>query len=98
MFPNEHGIPRPSRFLRTPAAARVTLGSKPESKVPMSPTFRSFAEPDEQAANRQSTSLAALAVTLALVVASLYLVQQLRAHAAYEDCVLSGRAGCVCPT
>jgi hypothetical protein len=64
----------------------------------MSPTFRSFAEPDDQAAARQSMSLAALAVTLALVVASLYLVQQLRAHAAFEDCVLSGRAGCVGPT
>jgi hypothetical protein len=60
----------------------------------MSPTFRSFAEPDEQAANRQSASLAALAVTLFLVVVSLFLIEQLRAQAAFQDCVLSGRVAC----
>jgi hypothetical protein len=60
----------------------------------MSPTYRSAYEPAEQAASRQSTSLAALAVTLLLVVLSLYLVQHLRAEAAYQDCVLSGRVEC----
>lgn len=60
----------------------------------MSPRFRSFSEPAEKSADRQSNSLAALAVTLFLVVVSLYLVERLRAEAAYEDCVLSGRAVC----
>jgi len=64
------------------------------SLVSMSPTYRSTFEPAEQAANRQSASLAALAVTLALVVVSLYLVQRLRVEAAFQDCVLSGRVAC----
>jgi len=63
----------------------------------MSPAYRSLSEPAEQAANRQSSSLAALAVTLLLVVVSLYLVQQLRAQALFQDCVLSGRAACGLP-
>jgi hypothetical protein len=61
----------------------------------MSPAFRSFAEPEAIAANRQTASLAALAVTLVLIVVSLYLVDKLRAEAAYEDCVLAGRIACV---
>jgi hypothetical protein len=60
----------------------------------MSPTFRSLAEPADQAANRQTASLAALAVTLLLIVVSLFLVDRLRAEAAFEDCVLSGRSAC----
>ncbi len=63
----------------------------------MSPTYRSFSEPDDKAANRQSASLAALAVTLLLVVVSLYLIEHLRAQAALQDCVLSGRVGCTLP-
>jgi hypothetical protein len=59
----------------------------------MSPAYRS-AEHPHQAANRQTDSLAALAVTLALVVVGLYLIEQLRAQAAYQDCVLSGRTAC----
>jgi hypothetical protein len=61
----------------------------------MSPVYRSAYEPDEQAASRQSSSLAALALTLLLVILSLYLVQHLRAEAAFQDCVLSGRVGCI---
>ncbi len=61
----------------------------------MSPAFRSFAEPEATASNRQTASLAALAVTLLVIVISLYLVDKLRAEAAYEDCVLEGRIGCV---
>ena len=61
----------------------------------MSPAFRSFAEPEIKAANRQTASLGALAVTLLLIVVSLYLVDKLRAEAAFEDCVLAGHAGCV---
>jgi hypothetical protein len=51
-------------------------------------------ECDELAAVRQTNSLAALAVTLLLVVASLYLIDVLRADSAFQDCVLSGRGGC----
>jgi flagellar biogenesis protein FliO len=61
----------------------------------MSPAFRPFAEPDLAAANRQTASLGALAVTLLLVVVALYLVDKLRAEAAFENCVLAGRVGCV---
>ena len=61
----------------------------------MSPTFRSFAEPEATESNRQTASLAALAVTLVVIVVSLYLVDKLHAEAAYEDCVLEGRVACV---
>jgi hypothetical protein len=61
----------------------------------MSPAFRSFAEPEATAANRQTASLAALAVTLLVIVVSLYLVDKLRAEAVFQDCVLEGRIGCV---
>ena len=54
-----------------------------------------FAQEDEQdAANRQTASLAGLAVTLLLVVVSLYLLRQLRASSAAEDCLLSGSRSC----
>ncbi len=59
----------------------------------MTSFFRPFAE-TEDAASRQSQSLAALAVTLGLVVISFYLIQHLRAEAAFQDCVLSGHAWC----
>lgn len=51
-------------------------------------------EDDEAGANRQTASLAALAVTLLLVVASLALVNHLRHQVAIEDCLLSGRTNC----
>ena len=51
-------------------------------------------ECDVRAAERRTNSLAALAVTLLLVSLSLYLVEVLRANAALQDCVLSGRMGC----
>jgi hypothetical protein len=51
-------------------------------------------EAPELTAARQTTSLAALAVTLGLVVAGLYLVNTLRAEGALQDCVLEGRTGC----
>ena len=50
---------------------------------------------DEQAeANRVTSSLAGLAFALLLVVAGLFLVQQLRDKAQIEDCLLSGRLNC----
>ena len=51
-------------------------------------------EDEEAGTNRRTASLAALAVTLLLVVASLALVNQLRYHATVEDCLLSGRTNC----
>lgn len=55
---------------------------------------RSASEDQDAAADRQTASLAALAVTLLLVVIGLALVQQLRAAASFEDCVMSGRSPC----
>ena len=46
---------------------------------------------------RQTTSLAALAVTLLLVVLGLYLIDSLRLQARVQDCVLSGRIDCELP-
>jgi len=51
-------------------------------------------EDPETAANRQTASLAALAVTLALVVGGLYLIDTLRHTAELQDCLLSGRTNC----
>ena len=48
----------------------------------------------DEAADRRTSSLAALAVTLGLVVVGLYLVDTLRAQSDIEDCALSGRVGC----
>ncbi len=55
---------------------------------------RSASEDQDAGADRQTASLAALAVTLLLVVIGLALVQQLRAAAGFEDCVMSGRSTC----
>ena len=52
-------------------------------------------DPQEQAdANRQTASLAGLAVTLALIVLGLFLVHQLQAKSRMEDCLMSGRTNC----
>lgn len=45
--------------------------------------------------DRQTTSLAGLAVALALLVAALFLVEQLREKSRIEDCLLAGRGDCV---
>ena len=57
---------------------------------------RSWIDPDEhrKAANRQTASLAAMAFTLFLVVAGLFLVKHLAAKMAMEDCLMSGRTNC----
>ena len=53
-------------------------------------------EPDEQEeADRQTASLAGLAVTLLLVVFGLFLVNELHAKSVLEDRLLSGQALCV---
>jgi hypothetical protein len=49
---------------------------------------------DLEAENRQTASLAGVAVTLLLLIAGLYLVQELRIKTAIEDCLMSGRRNC----
>ena len=50
---------------------------------------------DEEAeANRQTASLAGLALALFLVVLGLFLVQSLHDKARLEDCLLAGRRDC----
>ena len=51
-------------------------------------------ESDEAVANRQTASLAALALMLALVVVGLGLVRVLRHESRLEDCFLAGRSDC----
>ncbi len=51
-------------------------------------------EHPDDAANRQTQSLAGLALTLLLIVASLYLVRTIRAQSEVQDCLLSGRVAC----
>ncbi len=48
----------------------------------------------DQDARRQTASLAALVVTLVLVVAGLFLVQTLRRGGQIEDCLMAGRINC----
>lgn len=45
-------------------------------------------------ADRQTRSLAGLAVTLAVLVVCLFLVQQLRRGAVAGDCLMAGRSNC----
>ena len=45
-------------------------------------------------ADRQTASLAGMAVTLFLVVVALFLINHLRRSSAIEDCLLAGRTNC----
>ena len=49
----------------------------------------------DEDADRQTASLAAVAVTLLLLVVGLFLVHELHHTAMIEDCLLSGRTNCV---
>jgi uncharacterized membrane protein len=51
-------------------------------------------EEEQAAANRQTASLAALALLLALVVVGLFLVRALAASGAVQDCLMAGRRNC----
>ena len=51
-------------------------------------------EHEDEAANRQTASLAGVAVTLLLLVAGLFLVHELHAKVAVEDCLMAGRNSC----
>ncbi len=50
---------------------------------------------ERQDDERQTASLAGLAVALALLVVSLFLVYQLREKSRVEDCLLAGRQDCL---
>ena len=60
------------------------------------PTTRDFHRPesDEACADRQTVSLAGMAVTLALIVACVFLTRQLHQKSAVEDCLMAGRSNC----
>jgi hypothetical protein len=49
---------------------------------------------DEEADNRQTASLAGVAITLLLLVVGLFLVHELHAKAVIEDCLMAGRVQC----
>ena len=49
---------------------------------------------DEEADNRQTASLAGVAITLLLLVVGLFLVHELHAKAVIEDCLMAGRRDC----
>jgi len=51
-------------------------------------------EDDEDDADRQTASLAGVVITLLLLVVGLFLVHQLEAKVAIEDCLMSGRTNC----
>jgi hypothetical protein len=49
---------------------------------------------DQDDKDRQTASLAGMAVALFLVVVGLFLIRELHAKATLEDCLLSGRSNC----
>ena len=49
---------------------------------------------DQESADRQTASLAGVAITLLLLVVGLFLVRELHDKAMIEDCLLSGRSNC----
>jgi uncharacterized membrane protein len=49
---------------------------------------------DRAAADRQTASLAGMAITLLVVVVSLFLLKELHDKAMIEDCLLAGRNNC----
>jgi hypothetical protein len=51
--------------------------------------------PEQDEDDRMTRSLAGLAIALALVVAGLFLLQQLRSLSALQDCLMQGRNNCL---
>lgn len=51
-------------------------------------------EEAQEEANRQTASLAGVAITLLLLVLGVFLVHALRDQAQIEDCLLAGRSNC----
>ena len=50
--------------------------------------------PDDKTAERQTASLAGIVIVLLLLVAGLFLIQQLHKATSIEDCLLAGRGNC----
>jgi hypothetical protein len=57
--------------------------------------FARIHEDPDLAADRQTASLAALALMLCLIVAGLFLVERLHTEALRQDCALTGRTLCL---
>jgi len=53
-----------------------------------------FNDHDAEDRNRQTMSLAGLAVTLLVLVVCVWLTKQLQAKSAIENCLLAGRSNC----
>ena len=53
-----------------------------------------FNDRDQDGADRQTLSLAGLAVSLLVVVVCVFLVRQLAATTHMEDCLMAGRSSC----
>jgi hypothetical protein len=51
-------------------------------------------EEENTAADRQTASLAGVAITLLLLVLGLFLVRELHAKGMIEDCLMAGRINC----
>jgi hypothetical protein len=51
----------------------------------------------DQVAARQTAGLVGIVITLVLLIIGLFLVQQLRAASALEDCLMAGRHDCEVP-
>jgi uncharacterized membrane protein len=49
---------------------------------------------DRKAADRQTASLAGMAITLLILVVCLFLLRELHNKAAIEDCLLAGHSNC----
>jgi len=60
------------------------------------PTRRKWLDEAEaqEEANRQTASLAGVAITLLLLVIALFLIRELHTKAQIEDCLLAGRSNC----
>lgn len=49
---------------------------------------------EQEIADRQTASLAGVAITLLLLVLGLFLVRELHAQSAIQDCLMAGRSNC----
>jgi hypothetical protein len=51
-------------------------------------------EAEDRVAARQTSGLVGIVIVLMLLIGGLFLVQQLRAAATFQDCLMSGRRDC----
>jgi hypothetical protein len=58
------------------------------------PSWQDDPEAECRAADRQTASLAGLAVALLVIVVGLFLVHRLHREGMIEDCLLAGRGNC----